>query len=1173
MRLAKIKLAGFKSFVDPTNIGLPSNLIGVVGPNGCGKSNVIDAVRWVMGESSAKHLRGDSMADVIFNGSNSRKPVGVASIELCFDNSDGALEGQYASYSEISIRRQVGRDGQSSYFLNGARCRRRDITDIFLGTGLGPRSYAIIEQGTISRIIEAKPEELRVFIEEAAGISKYKERRRDTENRMRHTRENLLRLNDLREEVEKQIQRLQRQSRTAKRYKQLKEEERLLKAQHLALRWAGFNRIADEERRRSVELETVYEAGVARQRALEAETEKQREAHTEVSDLFNKLQARYYAVGGEVSQVEQTISHRRERQDQIRQELERTQKGCAEAGGHVRADQEQAQTLKETLARDEPGLERLREREQAARERFNRAEETLREWQSESDEFNHQAAETERAAEVERTRIQHLEQRMVQSQNRASQLQQEMDGLDTATAEQEMESLIGELREADAGQSRLEMSLQELRGQMEALRGEYSKEASELQAAQETLHRSRGRIASLETLQEAALGNGEGEIVEWLEAQGLEDRQRLAQTLEVESGWEVAVETVLGSHLESVCVDGFEGVVDAVGGIASGGLGLLDTRAEPPRVAGGSGVEAVPLAEKIQAPWPIHALLNGVHAVENLEEGLALYPRLAAHESVVTRSGEWLGGNWLRIDRNRDEKEGVLVREQELRELTESVKGMEADVEERNGRQRERQTQLERMEAETTELQSRLATANRVSAELQSQIGGRQARLEQVRSRIERIGSELKALQIQKGDDEEELGRARRSLEVTLAQMGQLQERREALTKRRDDCRNLLEEARREWHAAREQAHGAALKVEGMRSRFHSLEESLARVKDRIRDLNAHREELNRAFEESEAPLREAKADLDRKLAQRVEVEAELKAGRQRLEDADEQLRTLDRKRRESEEEVLRARGELEKSRVDCQATQVRLQTLQEQLAEHDFTLDALQEGMPEEATEEAWQTRIEEMERKISRLGPINLAAIDEFAQESERKEYLDSQHEDLTSALTTLENAIRKIDRETRTRFKETFDRVNAGIKSMFPRLIGGGHAYLELTSDDLLEAGVGVMARPPGKRITTINLLSGGEKALTAVALVFAIFELNPAPFCMLDEVDAPLDDANVARFCDLVRSMSDRVQFIIITHNKVTMEMTNHLIGVTMNEPGVSRLVAVDLESAVEMAGHG
>ena len=1170
MRLSKIKIAGFKSFVDPTSIPMPSNLIGVVGPNGCGKSNVIDAIRWVMGESSAKHLRGDSMADVIFNGSTARKPVGQAMVELIFDNSDGTIKGEYAQYNEISIRRTVSRDGQSQYFLNGTRCRRRDITGIFLGTGLGPRSYSIIEQGMISRLIEAKPEDLRVFLEEAAGISKYKERRKETETRIRHTRENMERLTDLREELGKQLDRLQRQSKTAEKYKQFKDEERLLKGQLVALRWRGLDTQAAERETQIREQEVAYEAAVAQQRAIEAEIEKLRDQHVEHTEIFNEVQGRFYSVGGDIARVEQSIQHASERRAEQQQELETAERGWIESETHLASDRRKIEELTQALEILQPQLEETGARQEASQAALAEAEQAMQDWQAAWDEFTQGSAEPARNAEVERTRLQSLEQQFIQHEQRVNRLREEQQRQSHGDLEVEIAERLAKVEESAELTSELQarlqshqQAIQEVRETTHQLNGSLDQQRSQLQSM-------KGRYSSLEALQQAALGKTEGEVAQWLSENHLDQAQRLAQGLKVAEGWERAVESVLGFHLEAICVDGIDSAAGQLAALQQGSVALFDTaRAASEQLFAATGELATALSSHVEAPWSLDAVLAGVYAVDTLTEALALRPRLAAHESIISKDGLWIGPNWLRVARDADEKAGVLQREQELKELAHAIESLTAEVEIAEAQLGEGREQLKTLEAERETVQRELHQASKAQAELQAQLSGRQARLEQMRNRSKNIEQEIAELEGQTQQNQADTQAARERLTASLAQMDAIEEQRNTLSAQRDGLRANLDEARSQARNDRDVAHENTLKNRTMNTELAATRQSLERMEHQLTQVGERRETLKAALAEGEAPIKAMKEELEQLLAARMEVEEELQTARRKVEELEHGMRTQDQERHRVEQSAQELRSGLEQTRMAWQELKVRRQTLVEQLGETNYTLDALFETLPEEADEDSWAEQVERMATRIQRLGPINLAAIEEFQTESERKEHLDAQHRDLEEALETLENAIRKIDRETRTRFKETYEKVNTGFKELFPRLFGGGHAYLELTGDDLLDTGVTVMARPPGKRNSTIHLLSGGEKAMTAVALVFSIFQLNPSPFCMLDEVDAPLDDANVGRFVEMVKEMSEHVQFVVITHNKITMEMASQLNGVTMHEPGVSRLVSVDVDEAAMM----
>ncbi len=1169
MRLKHIKLAGFKSFVDPTIIPMPSNMIGIVGPNGCGKSNTIDAVRWVMGESSAKNLRGDSMTDVIFNGSTTRKPVGQATVELVFENTEGKLGGEYASYSEISVKRQVTRDGQSNYYLNGSRCRRRDITDIFLGTGLGPRSYAIIEQGTISRLIEARPEELRVFIEEAAGISKYKERRRETENRIKHSRENLARISDLREELGKRLATLQRQANTAEKYKGLKEGERKLKAELLALKFSSLDNTVQARDKQIQTQETALEAQIAEQRGIEAAIESQRERQTESNEKFNQVQGRYYTLGSEIARLEQTIQHVNDTRLQQERDMREVEEAWIEATEHFQNDRTALEELAMSLEANEEELLLYRDKESESSAMLAAAEESMQNWQQQWDEFNQTSSEHIRVAEVEKTRIQHQEQSLSQLNQRIQRIDDELSLLSPGSLETEIEALqqTRDQHEEQLGQLRHEVEQQAEQIQHER---EHSQTlSSELDAERSRQQSMRGRLASLEALQQQALGKGNHKINAWLKSKGLDNASRLAQNIRVESGWEQAVEVVLGLNLESVCIEGMDAVARALSDLDQGALTVFDTQAAT--VAVGIGSAGIALLDKVRSDYSMASFLGGVYAADSLEQALLLRGQIKANESIITRDGIWLGRDWLRVARDFDEKAGVLQREQELKTL-------EADIEETAVRVEALQETLQQSRARQQEfehgreaLQSSLNQITQSKAQIESQLSARQERLQQYHNRKQRLETDIGDLRQQRLVSEASLSEMRARLDEALSKTENFEQTRHDLNQQRDERRQRLEQCRQQAREDRERGHEIALKLQSIRAQLDGTQQRFERMQGQLSHLERRRDELKGQLQGDANPLENMNLELAAQLAKRLAVEEGLQLARRTVEELDHAMRQLNNERNQAEQRSQQIRSDLEKQRMDSQEFRVRCQTVEEQFAETGLVMQEVLVPLPADASEQQWQQQVSETGQRIQRLGAINLAAIEEFKEQSERKTYLDKQNEDITDALNTLENAIRKIDKETRTRFKDTYDKVNAGVKELFPRLFGGGHAYLELTSDDLLDTGVAVMARPPGKRNSSIHLLSGGEKALTAVALVFSIFQLNPAPFCMLDEVDAPLDEANVGRFCKMVKEMSEKVQFIFITHNKTTMEMSEHLIGVTMHEPGVSRMVAVDVEEAVQLVG--
>lgn len=1159
MRLKCIKLAGFKSFVDPTTVNFPSNMSAVVGPNGCGKSNIIDAVRWVMGESSAKNLRGESMTDVIFNGSNTRKPVAQASIELIFDNSDNSLVGEYAAFAEISIRRRVSRDGQNTYFLNGTKCRRRDITDIFLGTGLGPRSYSIIEQGMISKLIEAKPEDLRNFIEEAAGISKYKERRRETENRIRRTHENLARLTDLREELERQLDRLHRQAQAAEKYQEYKAEERQLKAQLSALKWQALNEQVGQREGVIGSQEVAFEALVAEQRNADAAIERLRDGHHELSERFNLVQGRFYSVGGDIARVEQSIQHGQQRQRQLQDDLRDAERARQETESHLGHDRTLLATLGEEMDMLIPEQELSAAAAEEASAQLEEAEAGMQGWQERWDGFNQRSAEPRRQAEVQQARIQQLEQSLERVLERERRLADERTQL---AADPESAAILELNEQAAAGELELETlqaAEEALVERLEQLRDELQRASQAQQQAQGELQRLNGRIASLEALQQAALDPGAG-TADWLREHGLDQRPRLAEGLRVEAGWELAVETVLGADLQAVQLDDFQGL--DLAGFSQGDLRLVAAGQGGARIAGS-------LLDKVESRLDLAPWLGRVRPVESLDEALAGRAALAADESLISRDGYWVGRNFLRVRRASEAESGLLARGQELERLHAERDEREATLERLDEALQTLRDQ-QRQQEETREQQRRQVQdeARRLS-EVKARLSAQQARVEQLNLRRQRLEAELVELDEQRALEHEQLGEARLVLQDALDAMATDTEQRERLLAERDDLRERLDRIRQEARQHKDQAHQLAVRLGSLRAQHDSTRQALERLSQQFERLEERREQLSLNLEEGAAPLEELRMKLEELLERRMAVEDELKLARLALEDADRELRDAEKRRTQAEQQSQLLRGQLEQQRMEWQALTVRRKALQDQLLEDGYDLHGVLATLPEGASEPAWDEELERLAARIQRLGPINLAAIDEYQQQSERKRYLDAQNDDLVEALDTLENVIRKIDKETRNRFKETFDQINAGLQALFPKVFGGGHAYLELTGEDLLDTGVAIMARPPGKKNSTIHLLSGGEKALTALALVFAIFQLNPAPFCMLDEVDAPLDDANVGRYARLVKEMSEKVQFIYITHNKIAMEMADQLMGVTMHEPGCSRLVAVDVEEALSL----
>ena len=1165
MRLKNIKLAGFKSFVDPTTIPFDKDLVAVVGPNGCGKSNVVDAIRWVMGESSAKNLRGESMADVIFNGSSGRKPVSQASVQLTFDNSDGSIGGEYATYAEIGIKRVASRDGTSNYFLNNVKCRRKDITDVFLGTGLGPRSYSVIEQGMISRFIEAKPEELRNYLEEAAGISKYKERRRETETRIRHTRENLARVADVREEIGVQLEKLQRQAKAAERYKVLKQEERTHKAQLLALHWQGLNADLEAIEKIIKMGEVAIEERLSEQRQLGAEIEKQRSVQTDLSDQFNDIQGRYYSLGAEIAKIEQSIAHHRERYQQLQEDQARVENSTQELQHNSQEDERRLNSLQQELARLEPQYSKARELADSSVEGLREAEQATQQWQQQWQTFSSDAARATQTLEVEKTRMAHAQRLITDAQARIAQLtneQQQFVGFDNNEALSELIHAEQQLSDALAtAQQQLQntnQQIQEQSAQNQQLNRTWDDARRQLQEA-------RGRFSSLTALQQAAFGEHEDELTSWLEKNKLAQLPRVAQQIRVATGWERAVETVLGQHLEAICVSNLQDVMQVLNNMPQAAVEFFvsDTRAvdnNNPQL----------LSSKITANNAVAQLLQNIHCADSLNAAVNLIPTLGANESVITPEGIWLSANWVRVAKEKDAQAGVLQREEQIRELTTDLARLEAQVSELEAQLNSGKEAVQEGERNRTLQQQQVNELNQQLAEGRAQLRVQQEQLQQNQTRLQRVRDDLATQQALLSEQEEVLATAEENWQEATQRSSQHATHKADLEARGEHCRERLATTREQASSDSQQLHQLEVQLAQIKPQIGTLSENIERARKQLQTLFERSATLLASLNQGEAPVKALQQQLAQILDQRVKVETELTQMRQRVETVNQQIRELDEAKEDVAQQVEQMRRQLEEKRLESRTFEVRKKTYHEQLVELECDLQTIINELPPEAEIRAWEDEAQKIAERIQRLGAINLAAIEEYKVEEERKQYLDAQYEDLNQALNTLEEAIAKIDKETKEKFKETFDKVNTGFQNLFPRIFGGGSAYLELTGEDLLDTGVNVMARPPGKRNATIHLLSGGEKSLTAVALVFAIFQLNPAPFCLLDEVDAPLDDANVGRFCSLVKEMSDKVQFVFITHNKIAMEMAEQLTGVTMHEPGVSRIVAVNVEEAARMA---
>ncbi|BBB15009.1 chromosome partition protein Smc [Candidatus Rickettsiella viridis] len=1174
MRLESIKLAGFKSFVDPTTLAFPSNLTAIVGPNGCGKSNIIDAIRWVMGESSAKQLRGQSLDDVIFNGCTTRKPLGQAAIELNFDNSDGGLGGQYSSYAQISIRREITREGQSIYYLNGSRCRRRDIRDIFLGTGLGPRSYAIIEQGMISRVVEAKPDELRAYIEEAAGISKYKERRRETENRLEHTQENLNRLNDLREELAKQAKHLQRQANAAERYKNFKEEERLLKAHLQALRYRTLNNQLQSQLITIAETEAQLNETQGQQQTLLKELSHDRDQQNIIRTGCDTLQNRYYELGNEITRLEEKLRSQTAQFKQNQQEESELRQKNIFLEQQSQENQALQNRLNQEIAILHEEWASTQETTEQSQTALKQSELDLKNCQLQWEEFQAHAAQLTQQNRVAQTQHQHYQQQSAMLKKRIERLEQEqMEQNQILGNDNDMADLTVALTESQQKQASAQLEQTQTAQQINAQRMALQQLAKELDHCKSQLQKNQGHTASLMALQQEALGQREESLLGWLKKHNLSEHPRLAQLVQVETGWERAVEVALNQHIQAVCLTDRDSLDDFFNqSLPDSSVSLMakSTPCEHTSLQFESQLPLPRLSTKLTAPWPLDNLLAGVYVAETLSEALTHSKQLKGYESIITREGVCLGNHWLSLSNNNTVQTGLLQREREINTLQKEQHAIQTQIDTQQADYTTKQKQLKALEEKLIEKQKQLSELLSGHADLKARHQIKEARLSQAKQRLQRIQQELQENKAQCDKMEIKWQQIRQEQISTQAQLDEVQPQREALLENKTQLQKKLSDATQKAKADESQRHQLELRKQTAEHQFKTLEETIARLQQQQTQLKERVSHLQQTLAGAESPLHAIKQQLDSLNDQRYTLANKLKQSQATLQDIEQRLKHKEQQTQTLETDLSLDRDDLEQRRLQCQELRVRAKTLEEQLHEQAYEVETLLKELPDEADISSYETQLSEITQRIEQIGAVNLAALEEHQSVSERKIYLDAQHQDLEQALETLKTAIQKMDKETRSRFKETFDKINQNFKDLFPRLFSGGEASLQLQDPDLLSSGICIMAQPPGKRNSSIQLLSGGEKALTATALVFSFFQLNPAPFCMLDEVDAPLDDTNVLRFCKLVKEMATDVQFIFISHNKVAIEMAQHLAGVTMHEPGVSRLVTVDIEKAIAIA---
>jgi chromosome segregation protein len=1169
MRLNSIKLSGFKSFADPTTFQLPGQRVGVVGPNGCGKSNIMDAVRWVLGESKASELRGESMMDVIFNGSGSRKPAARASVELVFNNESARAGGPWNQFAEIAVKRVLTRDGGSSYFINNQPVRRRDVQDVFLGTGLGPRAYAIIGQGTISRIIESRPEELRLFLEEAAGVSKYKERRRETENRLKDTRDNLLRVDDILRELNSNLEKLERQAEIATRYRTLQDQGTTRLHQLWFLKHRDAATEADRVKLAVGESTNALEARMADLRHVEARLEEVRVAHYASSDRLHASQGELAQAQLEVSRLEERIRYvveGRQRAEQRLAELQAQNAQWVDRQEQARLELEQNA---EQIAGAGEQAELLAAQAEEESMRLPDFEEAVRLAQARMGGQRGEVTQVQQQIQVLAAESRSIEEQARALRSRRERLAAERQTLATPDL-QKLADLKQRSTQADAARDEIEARLLEV--------GEQVPELDERRRAQQdVLNRDQARqvdlsarLEALRALQEKV--QTEGKLKPWLARHGLDGLAGLWTRVHIESGWETALESALRERLNALSVGRLDVVRAFVGDAPPAKLAFYS----PPQGAIANTHRTLPrLSDLLRLEDAgLQALLNdwleGVYTASTMDDALARRGQLTHGEVIMTREGHAVSQFAVAFYAPDSEQAGMLGRAQEIEHLEREAKAQAMITD-------EARAALIRLEAAYTDAAQRLQSVRREASETQT-------RAHELHVELLRLSSQAEAATTRRTQLEDELseidaqdeglierrmtGEAR--FEELDLQLAATQERQADLEEGVIAAERKLSDAREQLRALERRAQEAQFHTRALAARQGELQRSIETASQQVQTNTQAGEQLTLELDGFNDQA--AQAGLQETLAIRAEREAALAAVRTEYDELSLQLRKADEQRLEFERSLQPLRDAITKLQLEEQAAQLGGAQYLEQLTAAEVDLEALGKGIEEGGVKlHGLQSEIDRLGRDIAALGAVNLAALDELVSARERKTFLDAQTADLNDAIGTLEGAIHKIDLETRDLLMKTFNLVNEQFGRMFPSLFGGGQARLVMTGDEILDAGVQVMAQPPGKKNSTIHLLSGGEKALTAIALVFAIFMLNPAPFCLLDEVDAPLDDANTERYAKLVNEMSFKgTQFLFISHNKIAMEMAEQLIGVTMQEQGVSRIVAVDMEAALSLA---
>ncbi len=1165
MFLKSIKLAGFKSFVDPTLITANPRVNAIVGPNGCGKSNIVDAIRWVIGEISAKQLRGQSMSDVIFAGSKQRKPVGKAMVELIFDNTDARIGGEYGAYSDISVRREVSRDGGSTYYVNGVQSRRRDVLDLLSGTGLGSGSYSIIGQGTVSRLVEAKPEDTRAHIEELGGIAKYRLRREETQRRMNRTDENLERMNDLRGEIDKQVRHLTKQAETAESYQTYQAQQVRLQAEVKSLEWHILSESVETKNAAILERKVKRETHQETLRDIEQGEEALMQAQEVANAKHQEAQRQLYEINAAVTELERQIKEGRTKFEANQERREEVHVRHAELQDDLLESADQIESLEAIKAAIEPDLESVSDTEEQAKASLALAKEKQRTWQRDWDQYQKNRMQAHGSLARTKAAVDHATVVLKESEEQAEASSQRLASFDQTALNSQVTPFESALEKAQSFLQLISEKQATLSKSIQDTRQANTNHEKTLRSNQQSLNRMQASLAAEEARQHALLNQESDDVLAWLNDRQLDSAPRLGASVSAKPGWELAVETVLRYCMQAICVSDLETYLkqDA---LPSGQVMLVENKVRPSHSSKPS------LALQVDANCAVSAWLSIVYTASSLSEAKAMLPTLAAHESVITQEGHWLGPGWYCFSQPGDDQDSILQRKKRIAELTTDVAKADKMGEQDLTQQTQGRETLERLEKERDSLQFDYHEALQKHREADKTLSQEVARIAEAKREWERCERDRHQNSARVEQHSQTLQDAKQSVVDMQAQHTAYEAQRQDWDRQREEHQHALSVAQTVAAQASQRAEELAVRMTACEEQLALLAHTRERNLRHESSLASEEEMLTSSIEDIEINLPDWEQSLQERLKNQQTSDQALAILQEKLQAERQSMNEYVTKRRSTQSVLDDLNSELTSMQMAYQDVLTRQEALTLFCEEHAINTAEVLASLTEEVDLKASQQELTQVEKCLAALGPINLAAIDEVQMARERQAYLDKQHNDLAESLRILQEAIDTIDNETRELFKQTYMKVKEAFQVLFPRIFRGGSATLETTSDDWLTTGIQIKAQPPGKRNTSIHLLSGGEKALTAMALVFAMFQQNPAPFCILDEVDAPLDDLNVSRFCDLVQTMANNTQFFMISHNKLTIQMADQMMGITMQEPGVSRIVSVDMAQAIEMAGE-